>query len=226
MMTLRPTVLASIIFLAVHAPVAASEGPRADGKAVLQELVRGNDRFVAGKPRRTHLDAKRRQELTQGQHPRAAILGCADSRVPPEHVFDQGLGDLFVVRLAGNIPDESAIGSLEYAVEHLGTSLVLVLGHHGCGAVQAAMAGGHVEGNLGSVLEPIAPAVAAAKANGRLGHKGGDQLDAAIHENARLSAKALVARSPLLRRLVEEGKLQIAVGVYDLDTGKVDLERN
>jgi carbonic anhydrase len=198
---------------------AAPAGPSPD--AVLTQLKAGNARFAAGKS--THPDGStaRRRDLTKGQHPKAVILGCSDSRVPPELVFDEGLGDLFVIRVAGNVADPVNLGSVEYAAEHLGTPVVVVLGHHACGAVKAtAESGGKAEGNIGAIVAEIAPAVEQAKA--APGKEG--LLHDASHANARRVAGALTQRSPLLAKLVEEGKLKIAVAVYALDSGKVEFE--
>ncbi|HSM93900.1 MAG TPA: carbonic anhydrase [Anaeromyxobacteraceae bacterium] len=189
--------------------------------AVLKQLKAGNARFVAGKS--THPDGSvgRRKELTKGQAPKAVVLGCSDSRVPPELIFDEGLGDLFVVRVAGNVADPVNLGSVEYAAEHLGTGVVVVLGHHACGAVKAtAESGGKAEGNIGAIVAEIAPAVEQAKASP--GKEG--LLDDSSHANARRAAAALTERSPVLKHLVEEGKLKIAVAVYDLASGKVEFE--
>lgn len=199
-------------------PAAAPEAPTA--ASVLRDLSRGNARYVKGFQVSKPLGDLRRGELAKGQHPKAVILGCSDSRVPPEHVFDQGLGDLFVVRLAGNVADPAAIGSIEYAAEHLGTPVVMVLGHRSCGAVKATVDGAAVEGNLGAVVKEIQPAVKAARKR----QPGPGLLDASVEENARLQAAALLERSPVLRHLVREGKLKVAVGLYDLVTGKVDVE--
>lgn len=198
----------------------ASE-PAADPAKVLAELREGNSRFVKGAPLHPHETAARRSELAGGQHPGAAILGCADSRVPPEVVFDEGLGDLFTVRLAGNVAGPLDVGSLEYAVEHLGVSLVVVLGHHSCGAVKATVdAGGKAEGNIGAIVKEIAPAVDEARA-----HPGKEGLvNDAVHANARRTAAALVERSPILAEAVEKGHLRIVVGVYDLASGRVEFE--
>ncbi len=224
----RRLALAVSAFLAVAAPRAglASEahGPATEqarpGEA-MRELLEGNARFVNGKPARKELGASRRHALALGQHPKAAILSCSDSRVPPEHLFDQGLGDLFVIRLAGNVPEPAAVGSVEYAVEHLGVGLVVVLGHHSCGAVQAALQGGEPEGDVGLIVKDIEPAVRAARAAGK---NGAALEDAVVHENARRAAAALTERSAAVRRLVREGKLEIKVAVYDLETGKLELE--
>jgi carbonic anhydrase len=141
--------------------------------------------------------------------------------VPPELVFDEGLGDLFVVRVAGNVADPVNVGSVEYAAEHLGVPLVVVLGHHSCGAVKAtAEANGKAEGNIGAIVAEIAPAVdAARKAPGKEG-----LVNDAVHANAKRTAAALTERSAVLKHLVAEGKLRIAVGVYDLESGKVEFE--
>lgn len=198
---------------------AAPAGPTPD--AVLGQLKAGNARFVAGKPAHPDATVARRKELTQGQHPKAAILGCADSRVPPELIFDEGLGDLFVVRVAGNVADPIDVGSVEYAAEHLGTQLVVVLGHHSCGAVKAtADSGGKAEGNIGAIVAEIAPAVEQAKASP--GKEG--LVNDAVHFNARRAAAALKERSPILAKLLEEGKLKVVVGIYDLESGKVEFE--
>jgi carbonic anhydrase len=187
----------------------------------MRELLAGNARFVEGKPANKELGDARRRALALGQHPKAAILSCSDSRVPPEHLFDQGLGDLFVIRLAGNVPEPAAVGSVEYAVEHLGVGLVVVLGHHACGAVKAALEGGEPEGDVGLIVKDIAPAVRTARATGKA---GAALEDAVVHENARRAAAALTERSAAVRRLVREGKLEIKVAVYDLATGQLELE--
>jgi len=199
----------------------AEAAPAVTPDAALAELQRGNVRFVHGKATHPHDTAKFRATLATGQHPRAAILGCADSRVPPELVFDEGLGDLFVVRVAGNVASALDIGSVEYAVEHLGVNLVVVLGHHSCGAVKATVdSGGKAEGNIGAIVEEIAPAVEQAR------HSPGKEglVNDAVHVNAHRTAEALAAKSPILAEAVEAGKLKIVVGVYDLASGAVEFE--
>lgn len=213
----------AVLSLPALAPASDHPAPAAapSPDAVLKELVAGNGRFVAGKATHLRENAARRKELAKGQAPRAVVLGCSDSRVPPEILFDEGLGDLFVVRVAGNVADPVNLGSVEYAAEHLGTPLVLVLGHHACGAVKAtAEAGGKAEGNLGAIVSELAPAVEQAK--GSPGKEG--LVNDAVHANVRLVAAALTARSPVLAKLVEEGKLKIATAVYDLESGKVELQ--
>src|SRR5206468_3976245 len=125
----------------------------------MRRLREGNERFVEQKETTAQRDALRREQVATGQHPFAIVLGCADSRVPPEVVFDQGLGDLFVIRVAGEVAPAEVIGSIEYAVEHLGCHTVIVLGHERCGAVEAAMSGTAPEGNLGELIKDILPAI-------------------------------------------------------------------
>jgi carbonic anhydrase len=180
----------------------------------LQALKSGNDRFVAGHPLHPNQDTDRRTDLSAGQHPFAIIVGCSDSRVPPEIVFDQGLGDLFVVRVAGNVVDDHALGSIEYAVEHLHVKLIVVLAHDKCGAVQAAVAGGDAPGHIQSIVDAIQPAVDKAKT------EPGDVLDNAIDENARNTADR-ITHDPALTHEIESGELDVEAARYKLDTGKV-----
>ncbi len=162
-------------------------------------------------------DKSRRDEVKTGQKPFAIIVGCSDSRIPPEILFDQGIGDLFVIRLAGNIVDDTALGSIEYAADHLGTRLVVVLGHAKCGAVTAAAGGGEAHGHIGSIVQLIIPAVERAR------DKSGDLVDNAIRENARLVAAAISSSKPILSKMVEEGKIAVVPAYYDIDTGVVEL---
>ena len=179
----------------------------------LNRLKVGNERFVSSKESSGKPVAARRAETAQTQHPFATIVGCADSRTAPEIVFDQGIGDLFVIRTAGNLVDDYALGSIEYAVEHLGVRLIVVLGHERCGAVTAALAGGSAPGHVNALVRDIQPAVTATKG------KDGDKLANAIHENdAAVAAK--------IRKQAQLGELaaqvRIVEGYYDLDTGKVE----
>lgn len=185
--------------------------------AALARLRDGNQRFVtAALAERTQL-SERRTELTKGQHPFAIVIACADSRVAPEIIFDQGLGDLFVVRNAGNLLDDHVIGSVEYAVEHLHATLVIVLGHSACGAVTAAVAGGEAPGHLGAIVESLAPAVKMAR------QKPGDAVENAVRINARLSAAALAQSEPILHEAATEGRLKVVAARYDLATGQVEF---
>jgi len=181
----------------------------------LQKLMDGNRRFVAG--HRLSWDvARRRAELATGQKPFAVIVSCSDSRVGPEVIFDQGLGDIFVVRTAGEVVDDIGLASIEYAVEHLGTTLVVVLGHERCGAVSAALAGGEAHGHVGSLVKAIQPAVDESKG------EPGDPLDNAVRAQVRDVARQLQSAAPILSELVHEGTLRIVGARYDLDTGVVE----
>jgi len=179
-------------------------------------LVDGNARFVAGKSEHARQDPERRTELANTQHPFAVVLGCADSRTSPEVLFDQGLGDLFVVREAGNVLDDHTLGSIEYAAEHLHSPLIVVLGHERCGAIAAARdtvaAKGHAEGHIQSLVESIRPAVEST---------AGQDADATCKANVRNMVQALKTSEPLLKHLVEKGELNVVGAYYDLDTGAV-----
>ncbi|MEI6225326.1 MAG: carbonic anhydrase [Deltaproteobacteria bacterium] len=204
---------------AAHAPPVATDSPAVQ-QMVLQGLVDGNTRFVEEKQAPRDLGAARRQELAKGQHPRVAVLSCSDSRVPPELVFDQQLGEVFVVRTAGNVADGVALGSIDYAVEHLDIPVLVVLGHRSCGAVKAALEarekGLHPHGNVSQVLKLVMPAVdLAARA------KAPDLLNASIEANVDLEAKRLLKQSPILASRVKAGKLKIVTAIYDLESGKV-----
>ena len=177
-------------------------------------LKSGNQRFVSGHPARPDKQAERRETLAKGQKPFAIILGCADSRTAPEVIFDQQLGSLFVCRVAGIVTDPVVLGSIEYAVDHLHSPLIVVLGHSKCGAVSAALGGGHAEGNVGSLLHHVRPGTG-------LPADEGARLDAAVANNTSYQMKSLTAESPLIRKMVKAGKVRVVSGVYSLDTGKV-----
>lgn len=183
----------------------------------LQNLLDGNKRFAAMKQTHPNQDRARRDDVKGGQKPFAVVVGCSDSRIPPEILFDQGIGDLFVIRLAGNIVDDTALGSVEYAVDHLGTPLVVVLGHSKCGAVTATAKGGEAHGHVGGIIKLIAPAVNNVK------DQPGDLVDNAIKENAKLVAAAIASSKPVLGKMVEEGKIAVIPAYYDIDTGLVEM---
>lgn len=185
----------------------------------LRRLRRGNDRFVGDQLR--HRDVRNeRPGWVKGQHPYAVVLTCADSRLSPEILFDEAMGRLFVVRVAGNVVDPVVLGSIEYAAEHLHTRLVMVLGHHLCGAVQAALEGGHSSHNLGQLVGTITPAAEAARGKG-LDAKG--TLSEAVRENARLQAAQAVADSTILADRVASGEVMVVSAVYHLDSGRVEM---
>jgi carbonic anhydrase len=204
-------------FAAGHA-----EGAGITPEAALQRLRAGNARYVSGKTTHPDQSAARRKKLAGGQKPFATILACADSRVSPELIFDQGLGDLFVIRVAGNVVDDTVMGSVEYAAIHLNCPLVMVLGHEHCGAVTAAVAAASGKSGeedkdtkIGALANLIAPAVKAVPADAP------DKVEAAVVENARRGARLLLTTSPPLGERVREGKLQIVSARYSLDDGRV-----
>ncbi len=198
---------------ALAAPTPPAEPLTAD--AALAKLKLGNMRFVASKPIHPHQGSARRIKLSAGQHPFAAILSCADSRVPPELLFDEGLGDLFVVRIAGNVVDDAIIGSLEYGAHHLEIPLLVVLGHASCGAVTAAVNGGEVEDHVKSLIAAIHPAVEKARP------MSGDLTANAISVNVEQSVDLLARSTPTLAARIAEHKLKVVGAIYDLATGKV-----
>lgn len=199
-----------------HASNARRHPPSAD--KIWADLVEGNKRFMAGRPEASDL-VKLRDSLAKGQQPKVVVLACSDSRVAPELVFDKSLGDLFVVRSAGNIADAIGVGSIEYAVERLGSSVLVVLGHTGCGAVTAACSGDKMPTpGLQAIVDRIAPAVVQSK---KTGHQASSLIESAIKENVHQSAKAILASSEVLRHFVEEGKLAVFEAEYQLDTGEV-----
>jgi carbonic anhydrase len=182
----------------------------------ISKLKEGNGRYTSGNLQHPGQTAERRTELAKTQHPFAAIVSCSDSRVPPEIVFDQGLGDLFVVRVAGNVINDEGMGSIEYTVDHLGTRLILVLGHQSCGAVKAARetiaAKGKAPGHIESLVRAIKPAVEATAK---------DDLDATVKANVKNVVQALRSSTPILKAEVDSGKIQVVGGYYSLDTGAV-----
>lgn len=184
--------------------------------AALERLLAGNQRFTQHHPEYPDQSEGRLREVAQAQHPFATVLSCADSRVPVELIFDQGIGDIFDIRIAGNIATPETIGSIEYAVALLGTPLLLVLGHERCGAVTAAVQNEALPGEIGSFVKAILPAVESVKG------QAGDVVDNAVIANVRYQISQL-QRSPLLTERLEAGALKIVGGRYDLDTGWVTL---
>ena len=192
----------------------AADSPGLTPQQAWERLKDGNQRFAAERLENPDLGAARRKELVAGQHPFAAVLSCADSRVPPELLFNQGLGDIFVVRLPGNVSEPFMLGAVDYAVEHLHVPLIVVLGHEKCGAVTAALGKDKPEGNLGKLIAQI-----------HVGkHLPADKdaaLSHAVESNARWQAKVLAEQSAVVREHIKEHKLLVVAGVYDLATGKV-----
>jgi carbonic anhydrase len=183
----------------------------------LTRLMNGNQRYMRHKEQHPDQSLARRKALEAGQHPFAVILGCADSRVSPELLFDQGLGDLFVIRVAGNIVDDVVLGSIEYAVEHLDTRLIMVLGHEKCGAVSAAVEGGNAQGHLMSLIQAIQPSVNETR------NDPGDKVHNCVIANVRRVARQIRASEPVLKETVQRKGLKVVAADYALDTGKVSL---
>jgi carbonic anhydrase len=204
------TGLLSLILFAFGADDTA---PPVSAGAALTKLQEGNSRFANSKVSEGKPTAARRTETARAQHPFAIILACADSRVAPEIVFDQNIGDIFVIRNAGNLVDDHVEGSIEYAVEHLGVRLVVVLGHERCGAVTAALAGNTAPAHEQSLVRDIQPAVQAVKG------KTGDPVHLAVVENARLMAEEIRKEASFGEAAKD---VRIVPAVYDLDTGKVE----
>jgi len=209
------------------APLFAAEGRKTAMTAdqALAALKEGNAKFVADAPLRAAQDRQRRLEIARGQLPFAVLVSCSDSRVPPETLFGRGLGELFVVRNAGNTVDTTALGSIEYAVAVLGVPLVVVLGHERCGAVDAALS--VVEkntvfpGSLNQMIEPILPAALLARSAGSA--QGEELLDAAVRENVRRVVARVRTPEALIAGAIKAGKVKVVGARYDLDDGSVDF---
>jgi carbonic anhydrase len=200
---------------------ADGKSPVKDSKTVADEiwakLSAGNKRFMAGKHTTVNYAAARKS-LVKGQQPEVIILGCADSRVPPEFVFDRNLGELFVVRDAGNIPDKVSLGSIEYAVEHLHAKALLILGHESCGAVAAAVSGKEMPtSNLSAIVDSISPAFEGSKTC----VIGKDVNMSCVELNVKQSSKDVISRSPILKKAVSDGHLAVIRAVYKMESGEV-----
>jgi carbonic anhydrase len=195
---------------------ADEQAPSVSAADSLKMLLEGNQRFIDGKMTHPNQTPERRVEVAKGQHPFASVLSCSDSRTPPEILFDRGLGDIFVARVAGNVADQVVIDSLDYSVKHLGVRLVMILGHTKCGAVTAAVIGHEEPGDVGPMLSELRPAVEASKG------EAGDPVVNAIRENVKLVV-AKLANSSELSAMVKSGELKVVGGIYDLETGKIDL---
>jgi carbonic anhydrase len=206
-------VLIAILFAALG--VTTGFAQVAPGEA-LKRLQEGNTRFVEGKSIRPRQDINRVKEVADGQKPFAIVVGCSDSRVPNEIIFDQGVGDLFIVRTAGQVSTNASWGSIEFAEEVLGAKLIVVLGHTKCGAVAAAVNVPEVPGHIVTLINAIKPAVAKVKG------LPGDPVENAIKENVRMEVNQLRELEPVLAKRVREGSIKIVGGVYNLQTGKVE----
>jgi carbonic anhydrase len=207
--------LAIVLFWLPPAEAAMVKATMSAARA-LQLLLDGNRRFTNGKMEHPNQSPDRRVEVAKGQHPFAAVLSCSDSRVPPEVIFDRGLGDLFVVRVAGNVATDLTIESLDYSVKHLGVRVVFILGHTQCGAVTAAVIGHTEEGDVGPMLKELQPVVAESKG------QAGDPVENAIRDNV-YYVMHKVAASPEFQPMIKDGELKIMGGIYDLATGKIEM---
>lgn len=205
-------------WLAFAASSTAGEHGAVGADEALSRLLSGDKRFVAGtsnEPTGTAL-VEHRRALAKDQKPFAVILGCSDSRVPPELIFDVTLGDIFVVRTAGEVVDPLVLGSIEYGIEHLGAKLIVVLGHERCGAVTAAVKGATDTGDIPDVLKAISPAVEETKG------QPGDPIENAVRANARDIAKRLHSSGPIIAPRVQSGEVKVVAAYYSLDTGQVE----
>ncbi len=197
------------------------KSPSLDPNQVIERLFKGNERFAEEVSVHPHYDMETRVKTARdGQKPLASIISCSDSRVPPEAIFDVGVGDLFVVRVAGNIADRSEIGSLEYGAGHLGTPLIIVIGHTRCGAVTAVVKRSNVEGNILSLVDNIKPAVALVQAQFKTISEE-DLIDKSIKANVWQSIEDILKHSAEIRSLIKEGKLKVIGAFYDIETGKI-----
>jgi carbonic anhydrase len=224
-----------MVALAAGLVFASAGAPSVTPDEALQKLMDGNKRFVENQMTSSKLcDLTTRTSLAKSQKPYAIILTCSDSRVPPEILFDKGLGEIFVVRVAGNIPDPVVLGSIEYAAEHLGSPLVVVLGHERCGAVKATVdSKGKSTGskNIDAIVKTIAPNVKnaakdceACKGDAKCADtKKDDFVECVIDANAKTVAASLTKKSKILSHLLHEKKIKIVAAKYDLDDGKVTL---
>jgi carbonic anhydrase len=215
------------VFLFTVALVLPTMTQAADGGAtltpqqVLDQLKEGNARYVEGKSLHPNLDSARREATVKdGQHPMVTILSCSDSRVPVELVFDQGIGDVFVIRVAGNVCNVDEMGSIEYGVDHVGTPLLVILGHSNCGAVTAAATNAKLHGSIVPVVASIQPAVVRAQKEHPELH-GKDLVPAAVEANVWHSIDELFEKSEIVRERVQDGKLKVVGALYDVKSGEI-----
>jgi carbonic anhydrase len=200
---------------------AASSNPNSvSPEQALKQLLAGNQRFVQQAPEYPDQSKERLKEVAQAQHPFATILSCADSRVPAEIIFDRGIGDIFDVRIAGNVVTPEALGSIEYSALLLGTPLLMILGHERCGAVTAAIQGEPLTASIASFVKPIQPVVE--KLSSRADNLA-EAIENAVVANVKYQIERLRKQAPLLVDREQQGKLKIVGGRYDLDTGEVTI---
>jgi len=213
---MKPAMIRALVAAALCTAVAAADEKPPSAEVVLRELKAGNDHHVTKRYQHPHQSAARQRELAAGQAPHAIVLSCADSRVTPEIILDQGLGDLFDIRVAGNVASDTELASIEYAASHLHTPVVVIMGHQKCGAVTAAAESGEAAGHLPSLLGLIRPAIERARS------RPGDLIDNAVHINVENVVRQIRTSTPVLAPLVDRGALRVVGAVYSLDTGKVE----
>ncbi|WP_298153985.1 carbonic anhydrase [Flavobacterium sp.] len=196
--------------------ISARDSAYADPRIAIDVLMEGNKRFVDGKAQKPRQDKYTVKSLEKGQHPFAVIVGCSDSRVPNELIFDQGFGDLFIIRTAGQVAADASYASMEFATLKLGTKLIVVMGHTECGAVAASLSGDtHLPGHLNTLTAAIRPAVLKSQ------ELSGNPLDNAVRQNVIDQVNALRKLAPILDEKFKTGELLIVGAVYDIHTGKV-----
>ncbi|MBF0318930.1 MAG: carbonic anhydrase [Nitrospirae bacterium] len=187
----------------------------------IKSLLEGNERYLRNLSKPKETSDEKRAELASGQQPFAVVVSCSDSRVGPEIIFDKDLGEIFVIRTAGNVVDKITLGSIEYAVEHLHSSIVVVVGHEGCGAVKAAIElKGKPEGNIGAIVEKIIPAVKTAKRE--TDAYGGNLLYNAVKQNIKNVTQEIPAKSHIIAHALKEGHINVLGAYYSISTGKVE----
>lgn len=213
---MKKSLLSIKILTLLSAGYLAAQAPKIQPDIAIKKLQEGNDRFVKGTSIRPNQDLKRLKQVSEGQNPFAIIVGCSDSRVPNEIIFDQGLGDLFIVRTAGQVSSYASWGSIEFAHLVLGAKLIVVLGHTKCGAVTAAYKIPDVPGHIVTLINSIKPAAEEAKKH------GGDQIENAVKINVAMQVEQLKNLEPVLTKAVKNNDLKIVGAVYDLETGKVE----
>lgn len=215
------TATAAFLVAMCAAALASSGGSGITADEAQAKLMEGNTRFVSRASVAPHQDAARRHETaTAGQHPIATVLSCADSRAPVEILFDQGVGDIFTVRVAGNVAATDEIGTIEYGAEHLGVPLVVVLAHTKCGAVTAVVKNEPVTENIGKLVAPIVPAVKGVKS--RFASSSLDEIiSRSVEANMWQAISDIYAKSPLLKKMAADGKIKVVGALYDIDSGEV-----
>ncbi|MEW6238658.1 MAG: carbonic anhydrase [Candidatus Omnitrophota bacterium] len=206
---------------AFHSAAGSEEGQGLSADHALMLLQAGNERYVKGERTYPNQDDARRHNTAKGQHPYATIIGCSDSRAPIEHIFDAGVGDIFTIRVAGNVCDIDEIGSIEYGADHLGTPLLVILGHTHCGAVTAVAEGDDVHGSIPELVDNILPAMESVKRE-HPDLKGQELIQKVVEANVLRAIEDLLIRSETVRQSLEEKKMRVIGAIYDLESGKVE----